>query len=388
MKVLEATDFYFPWIAGPAPFIRNLSSGLVERGHQVVIVCPSPDGPAVDEHGAPDLHRVRTWSIPFGFNLRSGLPLADVSRFVRRWQPDVVHIHHPFPISMSALMVARANHIPIVATNHTIPECTLYGIRASPAYRPASAAFAFYIRTVLSFAARITTPTATAAGMLRDMGVSGAITPISNGVDSDRFNMGRGRPANTKPVILYTGRLDQDKDMETLVRAIPRVLERFDARVRIGGEGTDRRHLEALTSDLGISKHVEYTGYVPDNELPDVYRNADLYAISSPVELQSISTLEAMASGLPIVAVNAGALPELVQDGLNGFLSPPGDSTAFARAIIRTLDDDGQRKQMGIESRRLAERHSIHDMVSAYEQLLQSVVGHPTSRAGNGPARD
>lgn len=296
MRVLEATDFYYPWIAGPAPFIRNLSSGLVDRGHDVVIVCPSTTGSPYDEHGRPPAHRVRTWAVPFGYNLRSGLPYFDARRFVRAWRPDVVHIHHPFPISSIALVVARSEGIPVVATNHTVPSCTLFGLQNTMLYGPVSSVFGAYLKALLGKCSIVTTPTATAAAMLHDIGYRGSIRPVSNGVDTTRF-----RPLDSVaprsgdvPTVLYTGRLDDDKDMDTVIDAIPHVLEKQPARFRIGGEGTDRARLEAKVAGMGLSHAVEFTGYVSDIDLPHVYASADLYVIASRVELQSLSTMEAM----------------------------------------------------------------------------------------------
>lgn len=373
MKVLEATDFYYPWIAGPAPLIRNLADGLTVRGHEVIIACPSPTGSPYEEEPSPCRHRVRTWPSPFGYHLRVGFPAVDMWRLVKLWRPDVVHIHHPFPISLAALLAARSHNVPVVATNHTIPGCALFGIKGSLLFKPANALLSAHIRLVLSRADMVTTPTRTAASMLKDLGFTGQVRAISNGVDTERF-----RPSAEKkepiPTILYTGRLDDDKDMNTFVDAVPHVLSRVNAFFRIGGEGTDRARLERRVADLGVTHAVRFTGYVGDGELSAVYRTAHLYAISSRVELQSISTLEAMASGLPVVAVNDGALPELVTSHVNGLLSPPGDPRAFAGAIVSILQDDAMARRMGLASRMAAERHSVKEMITQYQSLLADVA--------------
>jgi glycosyltransferase involved in cell wall biosynthesis len=380
VKVLEATDFYYPWIAGPAPLIRNLSTGLVESGHEVVIACPSPTGGAFEEDGPPRTHRVRTAPLPFGYKLRGGAPLIDLSRFVSRWRPDVIHIHHPFLISLSALAAGRIQGVPVVATNHTIPECTLFGIRDSWMYGAARRTLAVHIRTVLGRAQAVATPTQTAAGLLRDMGFRGEVEVVSNGVDTARFHPAMapeggesGEPPG-EPVVLYTGRLDDDKDMNTFIHAIPHVLARAKAIFRIGGEGTDRGRLERLVASLGLSHSVVFSGYVDEEALPHVYSAATIYAISSRVELQSITTLEAMASGLPVVAVDAGALPELVKSGINGELVAPGDSKAFGEAIADILVDHNKRRTMGRQSRMIAELHSVGAMVGQYERLFRRVT--------------
>ncbi len=387
MRILEATDFYYPWIAGPAPFIQNLSSGLAGLGHDVSIVCPSPSGVPYEEQGNPEMHRVRTWPIPIGYQLRAGLPALDLTRYFRRWQPDIVHVHHPFPISLSAISLARLLRIPVVATNHTIPECSLYGLRSSRWYGAAHAMFAFYMRQVLHQANTVTTPTATAADMLRRIGFDRKIVPISNGVDTARFHpRPNGHQDPAEPIVLYTGRLDAEKDMDTLIRAIPYVLEHLKARFQIGGQGADRPRLEQLARDTGVAHAVSFTGFVTEQELPTVYQKASIYAIPSPVELQSISTLEAMASGLPVVAVDAGALPELVRPGVNGYLAARGDERAFAAHIVDLIADQHGRRMMGAASRTIAQEHSVKHMVHAYHAIFRELTSEHVSRAFAGTA--
>jgi glycosyltransferase involved in cell wall biosynthesis len=115
-------------------------------------------------------------------------------------------------------------------------------------------------------------------------------------------------------------------------------------------------------------------GYLPDHEFPALYRLADVYLITSPVELQSIATLEATASGLPVVAVRAAALPELVRDGHNGYLVPPGDWRAASDAVQMILRNESLRATMGAHSRDVSMGHAIDDTVTQYEHFLADVA--------------
>ncbi len=385
MKVLEATDFFYPWIAGPAPFVDNLSRGLAAHGHELVIACPSPTGSPATEGVNPRLHRVRTWPVPVGYRLRTGAPLIDLVLLVRRWRPDVVHIHHPFPVSVAALTAARLHGVPVLATNHTIPECSLYGFRRNVAYPFASRAMSRGIRAVLERASVVTTPTATAARMLKDAGFGGEVIALSNGIDTARFSPAPSPPSSA--TVLYTGRLDAEKEVETLIRAVPLVPEQAAVRFRIGGEGSDRARLERLASDLGVSHRVTFTGYVSEAELPEVYRAASLYVMPSPVELQSISTLEALASGLPVVGADSGALPELVKPDLTGLLFPPGDHVALANAIIRLVADGPLMGRLRAGARRLSQQHAISETVRRYEEILAGLTRERLARPVCGPAR-
>ncbi|MGH2389796.1 MAG: glycosyltransferase, partial [Chloroflexota bacterium] len=327
-------------------------------------------------------HRVPTIPVPFGYRLRAAYRPHAVRAALLAARPDVVQIHHPFPLSLSALRAARSLGIPVVAVNHTIPECSLYGLREYRTLYPfAVGAFRRYLLWFLNQAGHVCTPTQTAAHLLRAMTFKGELTIISNGIDTDRFTPSPNRAAARaalglpeKPTLLYTGRLDAEKDMETWLRAAALALRNVDAHLVIGGEGADRPRLERLAGDLGLAGRFTFPGYLPADKLPSLYQAADAYCITSAVELQSITTLEAAATGLPVVAARAGALPELVDEGINGHLADPGDVPAFALAMERVLSDRDANRSMGEASRQKAERHALGMVARAHETLLVSAL--------------
>jgi glycosyltransferase involved in cell wall biosynthesis len=376
-------DFYYPWIGGPAAAIRTLAAGLTERGHTVSLLVPSPDGPGRRElDGQIEVTRASSIAVPFGYRLRAAVPSSRVAAWFDRTQPDLIHVHHPFPLSAASVLLARRRGIPVVATNHTIPACSLWGIRhLGPVHAGACRGLGAWITWLLSRCDAVTAPTATAARLTRECGFERPIAVISNGIDTGRFSPGapdaslRERFAlDARPVVLYTGRLDAEKEMTTWLQTAARLAQRTDVQLVIGGEGADRPRLETLVRGLGLERRARFIGYVPDSELPQLYRLADVYLITSPVELQSISTLEAMASGVPIVAVDAGALPELVRDGLNGYLVIPGNWEGAARAVMKVLEDENLRRSMSRQSRDLALEHSIGFTIDAYERLFEQTA--------------
>lgn len=383
MRIAIAADFTSPWVGGPATFIDNFRRYLHGAGHQVEVIAPSLTGRQSTEatpHGMT--RRVPTLPVPFGYQLRAAYRPDAVRAALQAARPDVVQIHHPFPLGLSALQAARALGIPVVAVNHTIPECSLYGLREHRALYPfAVGAFRRYLLWFLNRAGRVCTPTQTAARLLRGMAFSGEVTVISNGIDTDRFAPSPDRPAARaalglpeKPTLLYTGRLDAEKDMETWLRAAALALRNIDAHLVVGGEGADRPRLERLARDLDLAGRVTFPGYLSASDLPRLYQAADAYCITSAVELQSITTLEAAATGLPIVAARAGALPELVDEGINGYLAEPGNVPAFALAMERVLTDQAGRRRLGEASRSKAERHGLGNVARAHEALLASVL--------------
>jgi glycosyltransferase involved in cell wall biosynthesis len=391
VKVGLVTDFYYPWIGGPATFIRNLGHGLAARGHDVSLLAPSAAGPGRDElDGAMEVHRARTVPVPFGYRLRvSSSPLLDAERWLHHVRPDVVHIHHPFPLSSGAAWIARRQGIPVVATNHTIPECSLWGMRSTPVVYPLlTGGLGRWIVALLERCNAVSTPTETAAELLRDLGYRRPVCPISNGVDTSRFRPGPRPPElasrlriDGRPVVLYTGRLDAEKQMGVWLRAAALVARQMDVQFLIGGNGSERARLELLSAELGLEDRVHFFGYLSEEEYPLVYRLADVFCLTSEVELQSIATLEAISSGLPAVGVRAGALPELIQGGDNGHLALPGDAVGVAEGLLHVLSNAAQRREMGRHSRTIAQHHDVSTTIKRYEEFLMD-ASH-----ARGPAR-
>ncbi|MGI8967568.1 MAG: glycosyltransferase [Chloroflexota bacterium] len=380
MNVGLVTDFYYPWIAGPSILIRNLGHGLLARGHYVSLLAPSPSGRAfIESDGAMDIKRVHTARSPVGHELRfAPWPWRQAGDWLDRVRPDVVHIHHPFPLSIATLLLARRRGIPVAATNHTIPACSLYGMREmSVLYPLAHAITARWLIAVLNRCTLVATPTQTAAGLLHDLGFRKPVRVISNGVDTNRFRPGPPDPAlrtrlglDERPIVLYTGRLDAEKDMDTWLRAATIVRRSHDVQFVVGGTGSERARLEHLAAELQLEGAVRFMGYLSDDEFPSIYRLATLYLITSPVELQSISTLEAVSSGLPVVAVAAGALPELVREGMNGYCAAVGDAHALAAAVVSILANAATAPAIESVSRSLGLTHDLEESIRQYESFL------------------
>lgn len=392
MKIGVVTDFYYPWIGGPSAVVRNLGAGFATRGHAVYVLAPGPDGhPVRETDGSIDVQRARTASLPFGYNLRVACtPLRDARLLLDRVQPDVVHVHHPFPLSAAAIHAARRRGIPVVATNHTIPECSLWGLRNHGSlYSIAYFCMTRWLLYLLDSTTLVATPTATAAGMLRTMGFKRNVVAISNGIDTNRFSPGpkneslRARLGlDDRPVVLYTGRLDAEKQMDVWLRAASTVAAGLNIQFVVGGRGAEQEALRRLAIELELSDNVSFVGYVSESDLSDLYRLADVYFVTSPVELQSIATLEAIATGLPVVATRAGALPELVHHGQNGFLVPVGDASAAADCLAQLLENERLRSRFGFESRRIAMDHDLLGSVERYERLLTAALKTPRGERG------
>ncbi|MFC6707051.1 glycosyltransferase [Flexivirga alba] len=381
MRILIATDTYPPDVSGSSVFARRLARGLVEYGHEVHVVCSSDSGPrklVVDPDGVR-VHRLPSLPLLIHPPLRFTNPVGASRRvhgLVARIRPDVLHAQDHFTIGRAAIRAAVKSGIPVVATNHFMPQnLTPYIPRPC---RPLLAGAAWYdFQRVYRNADRVTAPTPTAAALVRRHCLSRAVEPISCGVDTDAFHPRSGPEASRRalalpdvPTIGYVGRLDADKRLEEPIQALARLP--VPVHFVVAGAGACRPRLEKLAADLGIAERTHFLGFVPDAILPEVYAACDVFCMPGIAELQSIATLEALATGLPVVLANAVALPHLVEQGANGFLYPPGDITALTQALLTLLAAD--RRTMCAVSRHIAERHAARRTVARFDEIYRQLA--------------
>ncbi|MFD1935302.1 MULTISPECIES: glycosyltransferase [Nonomuraea] len=380
-RVLISTDTYPPDVNGAAYFTHRLATGLAERGNDVHVICQSDEGPAkASVEDGVVVHRLRSAPLLVHPTMRVTVPTR-LDRLVRAIQPDVLHTQGHFVVGRAAMAAARRNGVPVVATNHFMPD-NLFQFAHIPAkLREKAGRLAWRdFSRIFSRADHVTTPTPLAAGLLAGQGFAREVEPVSCGIDLTRFHP-RAEPKSwarkafglpDRETILFVGRLDEEKRIDELVRALPHVLNRTDAQVALVGKGNQRADLEQLARKIGVGDRVFFLGFVPDEAMPQAFAAADVFAMPGVAELQSIATLEAMASGLPVVAANAMALPHLVED--NGYLFEPGDVIELARHLTALLTDTGLRARAGKASRELALTHDHQVSLARFEEIYGEVA--------------
>ncbi|MFG1949199.1 glycosyltransferase [Nonomuraea sp. NPDC048826] len=381
-RIMISTDTYPPDVNGTAYFTHRLATGLADRGNEVHVVCQSDLGPAsADVVDGVIVHRLRSAPLVVHPTMRVAVP-ARLDRLMAAVDPDVLHTQGHFVVGRAALSAARRRGVPIVATNHFMPD-NLFQFGHVPARLRAGAGRLAWrdFGRVFGKADRVTTPTPLAAGLLADQGFDHPVEAVSCGIDLARFRPHAEPKAwarklfglPDRPTVLFVGRLDEEKRLDDLIRAMPYVLNGTDAQLALVGRGNQRESLEKLAARIGVGERVSFLGFVPDESMPQAFAAADVFAMPSVAELQSIATLEAMATGLPVVLADAMALPHLV-NGDNGFLFPPRDVQALARHLTAVLTDDDLRSRMGLASRDLALTHDHRASLARFEQIYDEVT--------------
>jgi 1,2-diacylglycerol 3-alpha-glucosyltransferase len=286
-------------------------------------------------------------------------------------KPDVVHIQSHINLGRGLARETRKRGIPLIATNHVMAENVVDFTTLPPFLNKIVLKIAWddAMRT-FNMTEAVTTPTRKAADFLEATIDIEDVIPVSCGIEAGNYTPDyTPRDANR---IVFVGRLTTEKQIDVVLRALTKLDPALDVTFDIIGNGDQRRNLEHLTKELGLTKRVTFHGLTSDEELRATLARASLFVIASVAELQSIATMEAMASGLPIVAANAVALPHLVHDGENGYLFDPGsheDLAAKLRTVLEASPDDY--RALKEESIRLIAAHDIQRTLSTFESLYR-----------------
>jgi glycosyltransferase involved in cell wall biosynthesis len=378
LRIVIGADTYPPDVNGAANFASRLAVGLAGRGHDVHVLCPSTDARSVTEsRGGITVHRIASVGTPVHPTFRICRPVLAfraAQALLAELAPDLVHIQAHFVVGRALVAAAQRRGIPIVATNHFMPE-NLHGYLPMPkVFRAAVSRLGWWdLRRVLRTAQVVTAPTQRAVQLLAENAVPSAVA-VSCGIDLTRFPPLAPASDRLVPHVLFVGRLDEEKRVDELLRAVHRLRGDVHVRVEIVGDGKCRRAWQGLAGRLGIAGDVTFHGHVDEDALIAAYRRADVFCMPGVAELQSLATMDALAAGIPVVAADAMALPHLVRPGETGWLYPPGDITALADRLRRLLVDPSARVRMGAAGRALIAQHTMDSTLDRFEVMYRSVA--------------
>jgi glycosyltransferase involved in cell wall biosynthesis len=370
-------------IGGVPNVTHGLAVDFAERGHQVWVVAPSYSARDVRRmEGQVRVYRYSSFEWPLFRELRIPfLPLMPVRNLIKRADPDIIHIHSPIVLGNIAQIMAGGLRKPVVATNHYLPtnisntlnEESLLG-------KPFSDISYAYLVHFCNRCDFVTAPTQTALNLLYEHGLHVPATPISNGIDLRKFKPGERdneilrffKLPEDRPLILHVNRLSDEKRVDVLLDAVAKM--KHNAHVALVSSGPAEAELRAQVERLQIQDRVSFLGFVRDEDLLKLRHSADLFVIPSEADLQSLATMEAMACGLPVIAANSYALPELVHHNENGFLFKPGDSDELADDIDQLIADPERRLLMGQQSLKIIAEHDRAKVLDIWEDLYRRLA--------------
>ncbi len=408
MKILIATAVYFPMINGVAVFSHNLATGLKSRGHDVVVICPSDTGKtyissksgvktyylkSTDIKIYPDqIHdaaeREKFFHAFYKHGLRvSAFPSRAVKKILNSFRPDVVHVQVSDPIGISVVDYAKKLNIPVVTTEHNRPDVITSSFLNPSLLKTITdntlENFFIYRHKKSDF---VTMPTRYSIDELfRGRNFKVPIAAVSNGIDLNRFHSGKPDKSIYQkyqinefwPIVLYIGRVDPEKNVGRLLKTFARVHEKIsDAHLVIVGDGTDLENAKQLAKTWKIAQNVRFLGRVTGNDLNALYRVGTVFATASEIETQGIVLIEAAASGLPLVAVDKGAVSEIVKNDQNGYLISPISNIPIemSKKLVEILSDKTKQKTFSKNSIKFASEHDFNHTLDQFINIYNYVI--------------
>ena len=381
MHIAFFTNYYHPVVNGVVRSVASFRENLMQQGHNVFIFAQS-DGSYKDEE--PFIFRYPSLSLPLG-DISTAIP---VSPFVDQLLPilklDVIHTHHPVLLGQTAARKAADLDLPLIFTFHTqyweythyipFPQEIIQDFLKNAVHR--------WLRDFMQKCQHIIIPSESLRDILvRDYGLHERYSVIPTGTNLEPFLNADGKALRAEKgwqketVLISVGRLAPEKNWETLIQAFAKVhAEHPGARLVLIGDGSARQSLEALAAEIGIADRVTFTGPIPFEEIPRYLKAADLFAFASVTETQGIVTMEAMAAGLPVVAVDGPGTRDIVQNGKQGYLVK-NDPDALAKKLNQLLSDSQRIKRFSNQALKRAKMFDVNQlskqMLSVYEQAIQ-----------------
>ncbi|MEZ4745951.1 MAG: glycosyltransferase family 1 protein [Calditrichia bacterium] len=372
MKVVYFADSLPPIADGVSHTMCRLADSLLANNVQFQMI--SPFQPGENYRWNSRVIKIPSVRFPLYRQYRLGLPqISRIAQFVRAFQPDIIHAVSPTFMGVYAQKLAMSMNVPVVASFHTHFSSYFRYYRAGAFEKLAEKTLArFYNRCDATFA-----PSENIIEMLKNQGVQ-SLKLWTRGIDINRFTPAKydvdlrlSIDAGTKPVLLFVGRLVKEKDLDDLIK-MAKILEQRNLphKLVIVGDGPMRKELRLKL------KNAVFAGHQSGEALAKWFASADIFVFPSTTETFGNVILEAFASGLPVVAANAGGPASLVKTGINGYLAKPNSPVDLCLCVEKLLDNRPLRIKMGMNARSFAEQFSWdavnRQLLTDYQQIIEN----------------
>ncbi|MGQ4277262.1 glycosyltransferase [Pseudidiomarina sp. E22-M8] len=382
LKVAMFTNNYLPFIGGVPISIERLRRGLTGLKNTVLIVAPRYRKKAKHEENI-----VRTPSL-FSFGAKSEFRFANIfSGYVRKkvkeFKPDIIHSHHPFWIGSLGVYLARRLKVPVVYTYHTRLEHYAHNV-IIPGNLFNNIIVHVLVRRFANKCDSIIVPTHSTEEYLRMIGVRRSIYVQPTGIEFERFqtvdeqavaSLKEQQQITDEIVFVSVARLSNEKNIDFIIDALAELKQKSAQPFRflMIGDGPERQRLQDKINSLGLSYEITLVGSVPPEAMANWYQLGDVFLFASQSETQGMVILEAMAAGLPVVAVRASGIDDVVQDNVNGFKTPAQQSLWLEKVSL-LLENPEKRQQMAEQAIDCAASHSVENFTKEVRYIYAETL--------------
>lgn len=374
------TDTYAPQVNGVSISLQLVSEGLKKRGHQVTIFAPRFPGYHDEQPSVVRLPSLKYLNDPPIYVAVLGTPRSTWS--LTRKHFDVLHAHSPLSVGLLAYLTASTKNLPLIYTYHTsITDYTHYlkFIGGTGIIRHGARWFS---TASTNLGDQIVVPSPKFHRLLLSQKVNKPIHTVPNGIDLSNFKVSKN-PGSLRnrlgikkdaPILLSLGRMDPEKHLDFLVDAFALLVKQYpDARLVFAGDGSARKGVEEKVAAMHLKDCVHFLGMINRTEIPDVLHDATVFLSASITEVHPISVIEAIASGLPLVAVQDEAFEGMIENDQNGYLVPM-DVKVFSEKVSALIADPEKLERFGKRSAELSQKFSIEGQVETLENLYIEAI--------------
>jgi 1,2-diacylglycerol 3-alpha-glucosyltransferase len=381
MNICMMTNTYLPHVGGVARSVSTFAEEYLKRSHRVLVVAPAFDGKPLPRKAEAIVERVAAIQKFNGSDFSVRLPLATaLSARIDAFSADIIHAHHPFLLGDTALRIGASKNTPVIFTHHTrYEDYTHYVPFDSPALKEFAANLSTHFANLCD---GVIAPSESIAKLIKSRGVETPIKVVPTGIDVKAFAEGkrdRFRRKHRIPddalVVGHVGRLAPEKNLEFLAEAVALFLEKEPtARFLVVGNGPSEEAIRQTFEQRGLGPRLILAGKQTGPALCAAYRAMDFFAFASQSETQGMVLAEAMAAGLPVVALNASGVREVVRDGENGYRLPArATPQRFANYLARLHANPDRRAVFAAAARRTADEfsreHTAELALAFYEEV-------------------
>ncbi|MBD2257668.1 glycosyltransferase family 1 protein [Pseudanabaena sp. FACHB-2040] len=368
MRIALFTETFLPKVDGIVTRLKHTVEHLQRSGDQVLVF--SPEG-GLREYKGAKIHGVSGMAFPLYPELKLALPRPSIGEALEQFNPDLIHVVNPAVLGLAGIYYSKSLNLPLMASYHThLPKyLEHYGLGMLEGVM-------WELIKAMHNQAQLNLVTSTAMrSELSEHGVE-RVEVWQRGVDTELFrpelaseemrsHLSQGHPE--APLLLYIGRLSAEKEIDRIkpvLEAIP------GARLALVGDGPFRAELEKHFADLPV----HFVGYLAGEQLASAYASADAFVFPSRTETLGLVLLEAMAAGCPVVAANSGGIPDIVTNGVNGYLFDPTDEQGAIKATQKLLEVKAEREQMRLNARAEAEKWGWAAATRQLQQFYKAIL--------------
>ena len=388
MNICMFTNTYLPHVGGVARSISNFTQDLRNAGHAVMIVAPTFPGfekhDTAEDNGVFRVPAIQNFN-GSDFSVRIPIPFF-VDQQIDAFGPDIIHSHHPYLLGDAALRCARRRQLPLIFTHHTLYEEYTHYIAENPENMKRFAAF--LATNYANLCDAVVAPSRSIKHLIIERGVRTPAYEIPTGVDISFFSGGNGaafRKQHHIPlgsyVIGHVGRLAPEKNLDYLAQAVARAMQRrANTHFLVVGEGPSQETILSIFEKSGLEGRLTFTGSVSGQALADAYHAMNLFAFASQTETQGMVLTEAMAAGMPVIALDAPGVREVISHGLNGILLDSDSSEAkFADKLVWIGGEPKEIAAWSDRARKTAQAFSrercVQKLAGLYAEVTAAVRG-------------